>query len=463
MALAPTRQSFDGLGALWEGGQMMFGRHLGGSLAVLAAVASLFAVGAAPVAAGTDTTVDAASLTIGQLSDWKQFRGSAGHRGWNQVESTLSADNVSDLQILWRDGAGFNSSPAVAGGVVYNGEDLRAFTPGCRADGGYCDPLWRGATGYPDWASPAVGGRRVYMQSLYGLFAFNVGCRSDGGKCSPVWTGTNADGAYGSPTLANGWLYVPTGHGQLQAYDTARCGSAGGTCSPDWVADTMGESHSSPAVANGVVYAVTGNGFLAAFPALCGTGGATCTPTWVGDLGGGVDASPAVANGFVYITNSTARAFVFKTKCSTGGGTCAATWTAQLGGWNHASPAVTDTTAYFVTGRRIYAYAVGCVTSGRTCKPLWQSGRHPVGGGYASSPAIANGVLYIGSQGKYQQNGRLLAFDANCATDGSVCLALWRSAPLGGMVNSSPAVSHGQVYIASNLGGFYAFGLPPTP
>jgi len=441
---------------------MMFRRRLASSIAAVATIATLF-IGATPVAAANDTTVDAASLNAARQADWRQYRGSANHRGWNQSESILSMANVAQLQILWRDGVGFNSSPAVANGVVYNGDGIRAFGAQCRTDGGYCSPTWTGSTGYPDWGSPAVGGGYVYQQSLSGLYAFKTGCRSDGGNCSPVWTGDNAYVGYTSPTLANGWLYAATGAGQLQAYDTARCAAAGGTCSPDWVADTIGESHSSPAVAGGVVYAVTATGLLEAFPAQCGNSGATCTPTWTGDLGAGANSSPAVANGFVYIINANSLASVFKTGCATGGASCNPVWTAQLLGNNHSSPAVTDTKAYFVSGRYVYAFSVGCITAGKTCHPLWHSGRHPAGGQYASSPAVANGVLYIGTQGENQQNGRLIAFDANCATDGRRCTAIWRSPLLGSMVNSSPAVAHGQVYVASNAGQFFAFGLPPAP
>ena len=445
----------------------MLGKRLGGSLAALVATASLLTIAATPVAARSDASAAAGFRNPAQQSDWRQFRGDADHRGWNQAEDTLSLANVGQLQILWRASGGFNSSAAVANGVVYNGDGgLNAYPADCRSDAGYCQPLWNGGTGYPDWASPAVGGGFVYMQSGGGLYAFKVGCRSDGGTCSPVWTGTNADTGYSSPALANGWLYNTTRSGQLQAYDTARCAQAGGTCAPDWVADTVGESNSAPAVANGSVYAVTTDGFLKAFAAHCGTGGATCLPTWIADLQTGgrvVEASPAVANGVVYIANSDGHAFAFKTNCATGGGMCSPLWQKDMHNHTHSSPAVTDSSVYFVSGQRIYSFAVGCRSDGGTCTPLWRSGKHAASGGFASSPAIANGVLYIATQGRNQANGKLLAFNANCGTDGRTCEAIWRSPLLGGMTNSSPAVAHGMVYLASNGGTFYAFGLPPAP
>ena len=40
-----------------------------------------------------------------------------------------------------------------------------AYPAACRTDGGSCQGLWNGGTGYPDWASPAVGGGVVYTPS----------------------------------------------------------------------------------------------------------------------------------------------------------------------------------------------------------------------------------------------------------------------------------------------------------
>jgi len=219
---------------------------------------------------------------------------------------------------------------------------------------------------------------------------------------------------------------------------------------------------SSPAVAKGFVYAITADGFLEAFPEKCGTGGTTCAPTWTADLHAGVEASPMIAKGLVFVIDANGLAHAFGANCSTNGGSCLPIWSRQLVGHTHASPAATDTTVYFASAQRVYAFSITCVAAGKDCRPLWKSGRHPSGGGYASSPAVANGVLYIGTQGLNQSRGRLIAFNANCATDGRVCTAIWRSDFLGSMVNSSPAVAHGQVYVASNGGTFYAFFVP-TP
>ena len=62
---------------------------------------------------------------------------------------------------------------------------------------------------------------------------------------------------------------------------------------------------------------------------------------------------------------------------------------------------------------------------------------------YASSPAVAGGVVYIGSY----WNGKLNAFAAaGCGS--AICAPLW-AGDAGTYVDSSPAVANGRVYVGS--------------
>ena len=65
-----------------------------------------------------------------------------------------------------------------------------------------------------------------------------------------------------------------------------------------------------------------------------------------------------------------------------------------------------------------------------------------------SSPAIANGIVYIGSG-----NARIYALNL---TTGAL---MWKYVT-DNVLASSPAVVNGMVYIGSEGGVFYAFGLP---
>jgi hypothetical protein len=448
----------------------MLGKRLSLVLAAIATAASLIAT-VAPVAARSDAPISPSFTNPAQRSDWRQFHGAADHRGWNQSETTLSVSNVAGLQVLWRAAQGFNSSPAVANGVVYVADYgvfssiLSAYPADCATDGSYCAPLWIAHPGYADWASPAVAGGMVYMQTDSGLSVYQVGCRSDGGECSPIWTGTDAASAYTSPTVANGLLFVATKNGELQAYDTQACAAAGGVCAPMWTADLFGsEPMSTPTVSKGVVYIVGNDGVLYAFGTRCATGGAACSAIWMADVHAQSHSAPAVANGVVYVTTWPGELYAFKVGCSTAGGTCSPTWYATTGLHFQSGAAVTDDMVYVATESRLYAFAVGCGTNGGQCQPVWRSHKGGPGTYFnAGSPAVANGVVYVTTQGKYQQNGRLLAFKAYCHRADGICTAIYKSPLLGGMVNTSPAVAHGMVYVASNYGTTYAFGLPPTP
>jgi len=74
-------------------------------------------------------------------------------------------------------------------------------------------------------------------------------------------------------------------------------------------------------------------------------------------------------------------------------------------------------------------------------------------GAVHSSPAVAEGVVYVGSD-----DGKLYAFDAAGVTGctAGVCTPLW-TATTGSKVQSSPAVAEGVVYVGSDDGKLYAF------
>jgi outer membrane protein assembly factor BamB len=402
------------------------------------------------------------ALSVASQSDWRQWRGGADHRGVNRYETTLSLSNVANLELQWVGNNGFNSSPAVAKGVLYvsNG-GLHAYPADCASDGSVCPPLWTGGSDYADWSSPAVGGGAVYIGGVGGLFAFKVGCRSDGGQCPPLWRGTTATSAYTSPTFLEGVVYIANDNGNLEAYDTSACAAAGGFCSPMWRADLGGNVFSSPAIADGIVYVGGHDGFLYAFKTNCGTGGATCSPLWKGDMHDFSYGTPAVAGGTVYIATGNGGVYAFPTACRHGNGTCQPLWHAALPASIHSSPAVTDTTVFVGARHRLYALSVGCATDGSLCSPLWKSREIGLDNDeVASSPAVANGIVFVGSQVQNQSSGRLFAFPAECGKGGVTCRAIWKSAFLPGMVNASPAVAHGMVYVASNGGRTFAFGLP---
>ena len=123
------------------------------------------------------------------------------------------------------------------------------------------------------------------------------------------------------------------------------------------------------------------------------------------------------------------------------------------------SPAVANGVVYVGSHNsgKLYAYSVGCDTGGATCPPLWTATTD--NWWFASSPAVYNGVVYVESAGAI--GGHLFAFDAavsvNCGGAPKTCNPLWTAA-VGGLDNvSSPTVYDGKVYVGSTNHDLYAF------
>jgi outer membrane protein assembly factor BamB len=177
---------------------------------------------------------------------------------------------------------------------------------------------------------------------------------------------------------------------------------------------------------------------------------------WQAQLGDIVDfSSPAVVNGVVYI-----------------GTTDGVLWAYPADGCGHAlcttplwqstslaqiidSPTVANGVVYVGSqtdpdnndGRLNAFSASGCGQA--VCAPLWQgvTGSESI---LESSPAVADGVVYVGAF-----DGRLYAFNADgCGT--ALCQPLW-TGQTGGSIESTPTVYKGHVYLGSDDGKLYVF------
>jgi outer membrane protein assembly factor BamB len=123
-------------------------------------------------------------------------------------------------------------------------------------------------------------------------------------------------------------------------------------------------------------------------------------------------------------------------------------WTAATPDEIVAAPSIAGGVA-FVGSRdnKLYAFSAngttGCSGTPKKCAPLWSTSR--LGGDVVSTPAVANGIVYVGSVGE-----KMLAFDAagvrNCSGAPKVCRPLW-SRTMSGDVTASPTVDRGVVYV----------------
>ena len=436
----------------------------------------------------TSGLTDAAPFTV--QTNWAQFAFDAANSGFNPFENVIDISNVSRLATAWTGATGRSiaSSPAVVNGVAYVGSDdgLYAFD----AAGGTncsaprtCQPLWTGATGAIIGSSPAVSKGAVYVGSTDGkLYAFDAAgvanCSGTPKTCAPLWT-SDDEHIYGSsPSVADGLVYIGGGAqgSKLYAFDAAgvtNCSGTPKTCTPMWTGLATGKSntYSSPAIADGLVYIGSDTNSIGGFDAFdaagvtnCSGTPKTCAPLWTANTGSTAGfASPAVANGMVYVTSVNWTLFAFDaagvTNCSGTPKWCTALWTSATRN-AISTPAVANGVVYVGSLDGLDAFDAAGLTdctgnSTRRCPPLWTGGS----GGLPSprSPAIANGLVYAGSE-----VANLYAFDAagvtNCSGTPKTCAPVWTGAT-GGAFVEDPAVVNGVVYVAVGDGNLYAFSL----
>ncbi|MFI7414029.1 PQQ-binding-like beta-propeller repeat protein [Streptomyces sp. NPDC049627] len=276
---------------------------------------------------------------------------------------------------------------------------------------------------------------------------------------SPKWTFANGGSNYSSPLVSRGVVYVGGREASLYAVDSA-------TGKQKWKFSTGqdAEAPSSMALADGLVYACGGKHLYAVdtatgkqrwkFP----TGGNAYSPTagdalvYVGSdeylyavdpatgkqrwkfrtgKGGVFRASPAVAGRVLYV-GDTNNGLLYALDAITG----EQWWESDIATVSGEPPVVYGGMVYFTSfGGQLYAVD----TIKATTRWVFTNG-----GG--RSPAVANGVVYVGS------NGSLYAVDAATGKQ------RW-TFPTGSRAFSSPVVSDGVVYVATSSDDKYLYAV----
>jgi outer membrane protein assembly factor BamB len=121
-------------------------------------------------------------------------------------------------------------------------------------------------------------------------------------------------------------------------------------------------------------------------------------------------------------------------------------WSYTITGYVGSSPAVVNGVVY-VGSNDYNVYALNATTGAK----LWN---YTTGGNVESSPAVANGVVYVGS-GIYGSNGNVYALNATTG------VKLW-SYTTRSEVYSSPAVVNGVVYVGSTYPDCNVYALNAT-
>ena len=387
------------------------------------------------------------ALVLAGCHTWAVYGGGPTHSNYDSSD-VITRSDVSTLEEAGTTAAVTGTGSWITSSATVGSNDT------LYATANYADPKNSRDTTGELYAYPAGGGTTKCPTPTQGHPTLN---------CQPVWTAVPSptNGLTTSPaidtSLSTPVVYVGSHDGELYAYNASK-----GTLL--WHSQTLGGSiDASITIANGDVYVPEDYGWVYVFPSTTGTTGSDkncftaskareCDPDWGYSTGGNNFSTPAVANGMMY-----------------------------QGAGDHVGSSKNDPDQYAVYGFNASYVASQCPgtyaphESGKpladiaTCTPAW-SAPWQYGGGWdggGSSPAVANGAVYIQSS-----TDGLLAFSANGSTDctgskyvgqwGKICTPVWvgatdRDYPNGAEAGPAPAVANGIVYTGDRTGEVYAF------
>ena len=390
-----------------------------------------------PMVTSSETKVDTTEIGNRHVNtSWSTFRGGKHRTG--HVD-TLSGPTNGAPAWIFKDeepmAVDFSSSPAVVGNRLYIGSTHGSiFSLGGAT---YCIDtesqkiLWRYTSPTPIFSSPAVAAGRVYIGEGYHhdsdchlrcldahtgelIWSFRTASHVEStpfisqGK---LYFTAGADGVYCidalegqqiwhypevhadmSPVVHKGKVYFGTGYGDYRIYAVdAQTGAE------VWSKEMPYPVWGSPSVEENIVYFGLGRGnFSDSAPIPAGKVVAldpeTGDTVWEYEAEDAVLTAISVQNG--YVTFGSRDGYVYSLGLADG----QLNWKTDLGGPVVSSPAVTMDTVYAATKNGgIYALAAG------DGKVQWEFDTRIVNRNIEmySSPAVANGLLYIGSSDRY--------------------------------------------------------------
>lgn len=268
--------------------------------------------------------------------------------------------------------------------------------------------------------TPSVSNDVVYVGSYY-----------DGGKLhavnanngTEIWNYSTDKILHDAPTIVGDLVYI----GSKSSHKLFAIYKSNGT--KKWDSTIDYGITTSPLVVNNMVYCGSGNGTIYAHNAHNGS------KIWeyFTDGFGPVDSSPAYAYGMIYVGSSDS---IYALDAING----SKIWDFNTGGSTvGSSPSVVDGIVYVGVGRPAsMIYALNAFNGSK----LWD---YETGDAVWSSPAVAHGMVYIGSN-----DHNIYALDAVTGNK------IWNYTT-NGDIRSSPAVSNNMVYVCSHDGYLYAF------
>ncbi|MGD0978763.1 MAG: PQQ-binding-like beta-propeller repeat protein, partial [Candidatus Bathyarchaeia archaeon] len=347
------------------------------------------------------------TVTVAAVDWWPMFHRELTHTGY----STSTAPSTNQTLWTYTTGSAVNSSPVVAGGIVYVGSGNTVYA--LNASTGAL--AWNYTTSSYVQSSPAVAGGMVFVGSNdTNVYALNA---STGAF---IWRYTTGGPVVSSPTVAGGRVFVGSEDDEVYALNEM-------TGAQIWSFTTGNFVDSSPAVAGGVVFVGSNDGNVYALDVSTGA------LVWNYTTGSAVFSSPAVAGGMIFVGSEDDEVYALNEM------TGAQIWSFTTGNFVDSSPAVANGVVF--VGSNDGNLSVLDASSGAFVR------NYTTGSAVFSSPAVAGGVVFVGSE-----DDKIYALNA---LNG----ALRWSYATASAVFSSPAVAGDRVFVGSSDGNVYAFGL----
>jgi len=263
------------------------------------------------------------------------------------------------------------------------------------------------------------------------------------------WSYTTSDHVWCSPAVADGKVYVGSHDCNVYCLNAA-------TGDLIWTYTTGDLVLSSPAVADGNVYVGSHDYNVYCLPANDPNGDGvidSCEVIWICTTGGEVVSSPALADGKVYVASYDDNVYCLPQNDPNGDGVIDSNeviWTYATDSWVGSSPAVADGKVYVGSG--VFDTNVYCLPANdpngdgviEDSEVIWS---YTTGGRVYSSPAVADGKVYVGSD-----DNKVYCLPADDPNGDGVIddnEVIWSYTTLDD-VFSSPAVAYGKVYVGSD-------------
>ncbi len=288
------------------------------------------------------------------------------------------------------------------------------------------EPFWSASFTCSLYGGPVVANDLVHVGTYCGdMVALHAG------SGTVAWE-RRVSGSTGNLLFANGNIYYGDRNQRVLAAFDARSGRT------VWTATiATGVVDRSPAIWDDVIIQSDDSGELFAFDANTGV------RRWHRSIGRhGIASSPAASEGVFFLANLAGTLYAIDAENGD------IRWTARVGTDGFSYPAVDEATnTLFVTStdRRLYAFSArGCGQS--ACEPIWWGALEHAGGD--KGVAIGDGRVYVGA-------GQVLhAFDTHgCGQQ--QCSPVWRS-PFGDRIRTAPALANGLLYFGTDENILYA-------